>query len=354
MDLNLNELLQIAKDRKASDLHITVGVPPQLRINGDLVALEEYPRLMGDDTFRLVESVMQDRQKKILEEDGEVDFSFGIPSLGRFRVNAFKQRGTLAAAFRIVGTSIPAPENLGLPQSVIELYKKQRGLILVTGPTGSGKSTTLASLIQRINETRRNHIITLEDPIEYLYRHDKSLVNQREIGLDTKSYAEALRAAMREDPDVILVGEMRDLETISTAITAAETGHLVFSTLHTIGAASTIDRIIDVFPAAQKEQIRVQLSMVMEAVISQRLLPRTDEDGRVGAFEVMHVTPAVRSLIREGKTYQIQNVIQTNRKMGMITMDDALVEHVHMGRISRKTAIDFAVDPVLVERRLMM
>jgi twitching motility protein PilT len=352
--MDLNELLQIAKDRKASDLHITVGVPPQIRVNGELVALDEYPRLMGDDTFRLVDSVMSDRQRKMLEEKGEADFSFGVPSLGRFRVNAFRQRGTMAAAFRIVGTSIPEPEDLGLPQSVIDLYKKQRGLVLVTGPTGSGKSTTLASLIQRINKTRRNHIITLEDPIEYLYRHDKSLVNQREIGLDTNSYAEALRAAMREDPDVILVGEMRDLETISTAITAAETGHLVFSTLHTIGAASTIDRIIDVFPAAQKDQIRVQLSMVMEAVISQRLLPRCDQDGRIGAFEVMHVTPAIRSLIRDGKTYQIQNVIQTSRTQGMITMDDALMEQVRMGYISRKTAIDFAVDPVLVERRLMM
>jgi twitching motility protein PilT len=352
--MDLNELLQIAKDRKASDLHITVGVPPQIRVNGELVALDEYPRLMGDDTFRLVDSVMGDRQRKMLEEKGEVDFSFGVPSLGRFRVNAFRQRGTMAAAFRIVGTSIPEPEDLGLPQSVIELYKKQRGLVLVTGPTGSGKSTTLASLIQRINKTRREHIITLEDPIEYLYRHDKSLVNQREVGLDTNSYAEALRAAMREDPDVILVGEMRDLETISTAITAAETGHLVFSTLHTIGAASTIDRIIDVFPAAQKEQIRVQLSMVMEAVISQRLLPRCDQDGRIGTFEIMHVTPAIRSLIRDGKTYQIQNVIQTSRKMGMITMDDALMEQVHMGYITRKTAIDFAVDPALMERRLLI
>jgi twitching motility protein PilT len=352
--MDLNELLQIAKDRKASDLHITVGVPPQIRINGELVALDEYPRLMGDDTFRLVDSVMGDRQRTMLEEKGEVDFSFGVPSLGRFRVNAFRQRGTMAAAFRIVGTSIPDPEDLGLPQSVIELYKKQRGLVLVTGPTGSGKSTTLASLIQRINKTRREHIITLEDPIEYLYRHDKSLVNQREVGLDTNSYAEALRAAMREDPDVILVGEMRDLETISTAITAAETGHLVFSTLHTIGTASTIDRIIDVFPAAQKDQIRVQLSMVMEAVISQRLLPRCDQDGRIGTFEIMHVTPAIRSLIRDGKTYQIQNVIQTSRKLGMITMDDALMEQVRMGYITRKTAIDFAVDPALMERRLLI
>ena len=351
--MELTELLGEAKKRNASDLHITVGVPPQVRVNGQLISLEDYPKLFGDDTRALVESVMADRQKYTFEEKGEVDFSFGVPSLGRFRVNAFKQRGTVAAAFRLVGTEIPAPEDLGLPPSVIELYKRNSGLVLVTGPTGSGKSTTLASLIQRINETRRNHIITLEDPIEYLYRHGKSLVNQREIGLDTQSYAAALRAALREDPDVILVGEMRDLETISTAITAAETGHLVFSTLHTIGAASTIDRIIDVFPAGQKEQIRVQLSMVMEAVISQRLLPREDGNGRVAAFEVLHMTPAVRSLIRDGKTYQIPSVIQTNRKMGMITMDDALLESYRAGLISRKTAIDYAMDPSAIEKRLM-
>lgn len=351
--MELTGLLEEAKNKKASDLHITVGVPPQVRVNGSLVALEDQPRLMGDDTRALVESIMGERQKALFEERGEVDFSFGIPALGRFRVNAFKQRGTVAAAFRLVDTEIPRPENLGLPPTVIDLYKKNSGLVLVTGPTGSGKSTTLASLIQRINETKRSHIITLEDPIEYLYRHDKSLVNQREVGLDTQSYAAALRAALREDPDVILVGEMRDLETISTAITAAETGHLVFSTLHTIGAASTIDRIIDVFPAGQKEQIRTQLSMVMEAVISQRLLPKADGSGRVGVFEVLHVNPAVRSLIREGKTYQIPSVLQTNRKAGMITMDDALTEQYRAGVISRKTLVEYAMDPVAMEKRLL-
>ena len=351
--MELRELLEEAKRRGASDLHITVGVTPQVRINGQLIGLENYPKLFGDDTRALVESNMAERQRHIFEDKGEVDFSFGIPALGRFRINAFKQRGTVAAAFRLVGTEIPRPEDLGLPASVIDLYKRNSGLVLVTGPTGSGKSTTLASLIQRINETRRNHIITLEDPIEYLYRHGKSLVNQREIGLDTLSYGAALRAALREDPDVILVGEMRDLETISTAVTAAETGHLVFSTLHTVGAASTIDRIIDVFPAGQKEQIRVQLSMVMEAVISQRLLPREDGMGRTAAFEVLHVTPAIRSLIRDGKTYQIPSIIQTNRKLGMITMDDALMESYRSGLISRKTALDYAVDPASVEKRLM-
>lgn len=351
--MDLEELLGEAKKRNASDLHITVGVPPQVRVNGALIGLDDYPRLLGDDTGALVESIMGERQKAMFEERGEVDFSFGIPALGRFRVNAFKQRGTVAAAFRLVGTEIPRPEDLGLPPSVIDLYKKNSGLVLVTGPTGSGKSTTLASLIQRINETRRNHIITLEDPIEYLYRHGKSLVNQREIGLDTQSYASALRAALREDPDVILVGEMRDLETISTAVTAAETGHLVFSTLHTIGAASTIDRIIDVFPAGQKEQIRVQLSMVMEAVISQRLLSKADDSGRSAVFEVLHVNPAVRSLIRDGKTYQIPSVIQTNRKSGMITMEDALLEQYRAGILSRKTVVDYAADPAAMEKRLL-
>ena len=351
--MDLTELLGEAKKLNASDLHITVGVPPQVRVNGALIVMENCPRLMGDDTQELVESIMGERQKSLFEDKGEVDFSFGIPALGRFRVNAFRQRGTVAAAFRLVSTEVPTPESLGLPQSVIDLYQKNSGLVLVTGPTGSGKSTTLASLIQRINETRRNHIITLEDPIEYLYRQSKSLVNQREIGLDTRSYAAALRAALREDPDVILVGEMRDLETISTAITAAETGHLVFSTLHTIGAASTIDRIIDVFPAEQKDQIRVQLSMVMEAVISQRLLPKADGSGRTGVFEVMHVNTAVRSLIRDGKTYQIPSIIQTNRKAGMITMDDALLEKYRAGIITRKMLVDYAVDPVSIEKRLL-
>lgn len=256
---------------------------------------------MGDDTQELVESIMGERQKSLFEDKGEVDFSFGIPALGRFRVNAFRQRGTVAAAFRLVSTEVPTPEFLGLPQSVIDLYQKNSGLVLVTGPTGSGKSTTLASLIQRINETRRNHIITLEDPIEYLYRHSKSLVNQREIGLDTRSYAAALRAALREDPDVILVGEMRDLETISTSITAAETGHLVFSTLHTIGAASTIDRIIDVFPAEQKDQIRGPALHGYGGCHFTEAAAEGDGSGRTGVFEVMHVNTAVRSLIRTVK-----------------------------------------------------
>ena len=351
--MTLIELLEEAGRREASDLHITVGVPPQIRVNGELVVLDTYPKLMGDDTRALVESIMGDHQKEVFEEKGEVDFSFGIPRLGRYRVNAFRQRGTVAAAFRLVGTEVPEPEKLGLAKSVIELAKKKSGLVLVTGPTGSGKSTTLASLIGKINHTRREHIITLEDPIEYLHRHDKAIVNQREIGLDSMSYAAALRAALREDPDVILVGEMRDLETISTAITAAETGHLVFSTLHTIGSAATIDRIIDVFPPYQQAQIRIQLAMVLEAIISQRLIPKEDGSGRMGAFEILHVNSAVRNLIREGKTYQITSVIQTNRKLGMITLDDALLELYRSGQISERSAIEFSVDPLAMEKRML-
>ena len=296
--------------------------------------------------------MLSERQKEILKRDGEADFSFSIPALGRYRVNAFNQRGSLAAAIRLVGTQIPKPEDLGLPKSVIDLYNKKRGLILVTGPTGSGKSTTLASLINRINENRKAHIITLEDPIEYLHQHKLSMVNQREVGLDTMSYANALRAALREDPDVILVGEMRDLETISIAITAAETGHLVLSTLHTIGAASTIDRIIDVFPPHQQQQIRIQLSMVLEAVISHQLIPTADRHHRVAAFEVMLMSVAIKNLIREAKTFQIESMIQTSKKSGMITMDDALYELCMMGHITSEQAINFAQDSVALEKKI--
>ena len=247
MLFTIEELLTIAKERKASDVHVTVGLPPRIRINGELVDLD-YPKMTPADCEELILSIMDERQKELFKDRGELDFSFSFPNVGRYRVNVFRQRGSVACAMRVVGTVIPKPESLGVPKSVIELYAKKRGLVLVTGPTGSGKSTTLASLIDRINDNRNAHVITLEDPIEYLHTHRKAMINQREIGLDTHSYADALRAALREDPDVILVGEMRDLETISTAITAAETGHLVFSTLHTIGAAATIDRIIDVFP----------------------------------------------------------------------------------------------------------
>ncbi len=349
--VTIEELLQIGKDNGASDVHITVGIPPKMRVNGELINMD-FPRLLPADTDTIVRSMMGEKQLEVLAKNGEVDFSFSIASLGRYRVNAFNQRGSLAAAIRLVGTQIPRPEELMIPKAVVDLYKKKRGLVLVTGPTGSGKSTTLASLIDKINDNRTAHIITLEDPIEYLHHHKKSMVNQREIGIDSQSYANALRAALREDPDVVLVGEMRDLETISIAVTAAETGHLVLSTLHTIGAASTIDRIIDVFPPHQQQQIRVQLAMVLEAVISQQLVPTADKHGRVAAFEVMLMNTAIKNLIREGKTFQIDSMIQTNRKVGMITMDDALYDLVMNGEITKDVAVSFAQDPVALEKKV--
>lgn len=349
--VTIEELMRIAKENNASDVHITVGIPPKMRVNGALINMD-FPRLLPTDTDPIISSMMTARQKTIFDDKGEVDFSFSIPQLGRYRVNVFKQRGSMAAALRLVGTIIPKPEELGVPISVIELYKKKRGLVLVTGPTGSGKSTTLASIIDKINNNCNSHVITLEDPIEYLHQHSKAMVNQREIGLDTQSYANALRAALREDPDVILVGEMRDLETISIAITAAETGHLVLSTLHTIGAASTIDRVIDVFPPHQQQQIRIQLAGVMESVISQQLIPTKDHKRRVAAFEVMHSNVAIKNLIREGKTHQIGSIIQTNKKIGMQTMDDAIYELFLSGEISGEEAINFAQDSQNLERKV--
>lgn len=349
--VTVEQLLGIAKEMNASDVHMTVGLPPRVRVNGELIDLN-YPKLMPEDVEKIVLSIMNEHQLKIYRENGEADFAFSIPSVGRYRVNAFRQRGSVACSMRVVGTKIPQPEELGVPKSVIDLYERKRGLVLVTGPTGSGKSTTLASIIGRINERRNVHVITLEDPIEYLHSHNRAMVNQREIGIDTQSYAGALRAALREDPDVILVGEMRDLETISTAITAAETGHLVLSTLHTIGAAATIDRIIDVFPPHQQQQIRIQLAMVLEAVVSQQLVPRADRSGRVAAFEVMHATVPIRNLIREAKTYQIGSIIQTNRKNGMNTMDDALIELCMQGVISADDAVGFSQDMAYVDKRV--
>ena len=349
--VTIREILQVAWENKASDVHITVGIPPKMRVNGKLKTMP-FERMMPADTLEVLHSIMSENQKERFEERGELDFSYSIPELGRYRVNAFKQRGTAAMAFRLVSSEIPAPESLGVPESVIDLYKSKRGLVLVTGPTGSGKSTTLAAIINKANHNRDAHIITLEDPIEYLHRHDLSIVNQREIGLDSQSYANALRAALREDPDVILVGEMRDFETISVAITAAETGHLVLSTLHTIGAASTVDRVIDVFPPHQQQQIRVQLANTLEAVISQQLLPKMDGSGRVAAFEVLHSNNAVRNLIREGKSHQLTSVMQTNRKLGMITMDDSIQQLYFEGLISKETAVQFAVDPDAMDMKL--
>ncbi len=349
--VTLKELLTIAKEKKASDLHVTVGIPPICRINGELTDMG-YDKMLPEDMVNLLEPVFSEQTKVIFDEKGEVDLSYSIPGLGRYRVNIFKQRGSYACVMRLVGTNIPKPYELNIPSSVVDLTKKKRGLILVTGPTGSGKSTTLASLIDIINTNYNSHVITLEDPIEYLHTHKKAIVNQREIGLDTTSYACALRAALREDPDVILVGEMRDLDTISIAITAAETGHLVFSTLHTTGAANTIDRIIDVFPPHQQQQIRVQLSSVLESVISQQLIPTAEGYGRIAAYEVMHATPAIKNLIREGKTHQINSIIQTNKKIGMQTMDDAIFELYLNRTITAEKAIDFAGDSTVMERKI--
>lgn len=349
--MTIEGLLIEAQERKASDLHITVGLSPKCRVNGELIDMG-YNKLMPEDTEALILPMVPPQFMDKLLMNGEVDFSYSIPGVGRYRVNVFKQRGSYALVIRIINTVIPSPEALGLPNSVVELTKKKRGLVLVTGPTGSGKSTTLASLIDIINTNSNEHIITLEDPIEYVHRHKKSVVNQREVGIDTMSYAQALRAALREDPDVILVGEMRDLETISIAVTAAETGHLVFSTLHTIGAASTVDRVIDVFPPHQQQQIRVQLAAVLESVISQQLIPTADGEGRVAAFEIMHATPAIRNLIREGKTHQITSTIQTNKKLGMQTMDDAIFELYLKRKINPEQAVNFAQDPASIERKL--
>ncbi len=342
--VRIEDILAKANELGASDVHITVGLAPKMRINGNLLT-SDFPVMMPADTLDVLVRVMNEHQRAIFEERGEYDLSFSVPSLGRYRVNAFKQRGSIALAFRVVGTTVPSPEVLGVPESVVDLYQRKRGLILVTGPTGSGKSTTLAAIIDKINSCRDAHIITLEDPIEYLHPHKLSMVNQREIGIDSQSYANALRAALREDPDVILVGEMRDFETISVAITAAETGHLVLSTLHTNSAASTVDRVIDVFPPHQQQQIRIQFANVLEAVITQSLIPTVDGAGRVAAFEVMHANHAIRNLIREAKSHQLESVMQTNRKMGMMTMDEAIGQLYIAGKIDRDQAIHFAHDP---------
>jgi twitching motility protein PilT len=348
---DISDLVRLAYKRRASDIHITAGVPPILRINGELIKIGTVP-LQPVHTEALIMPIVPKSCKEELDKDGQTDFSYAVSGVGRCRVNVYKQRGAYGAALRIIADVIPRPESLGLNPSVIDLTNRKRGLVLVTGPTGSGKSTTLASLVDVISKTYSHHVITLEDPIEYMHKHNKAMVNQREIGLDASSFAGALRASLREDPDVILVGEMRDNETIGTAITAAETGHLVFSTLHTIGAASTIDRIIDVFPPYQQQQIRVQLANVLECVISQQLLPLADGTGRVAAFEVMHCSPAIRNLIRESKVHMIPAMIQTSRRQGMITMDDAIFDLFTSHRIDAETAVSYAQDPGAMAKKL--
>lgn len=320
-----------------------MGVPPILRINGNLVRIE-HEVLTVAATHELFTKITTVQQQEYFKERGEIDFSFAIFGLSRFRVNAFRQRGSTAVVIRVVNENIPTLEELGHPPVLKTLATQARGLVLVTGPTGSGKSTTLAAMINLINQERSCHILTLEDPIEYLHKHRKSIVNQREMHSDTASFTIALRAALREDPDVILVGEMRDPETIATAITAAETGHLVFATLHTGSAAQTIDRIIDAFPAHQQQQIRIQLSVTLQGIVAQQLLPRLDKKGRIAALEILIATPAVRNIIREGKTHQLTSVIQTGAKFGMQPMDIALRDLYRRGTISYDEAISHAID----------
>ena len=336
--MDISAIVNDGSRQNASDVHITVGIPPTFRINGELIHQGEH-KLTPMDTEELVRQVMSEKLFSELQDKGEVDFSYSSSGRGRYRVNAYTQRGSYGMALRIIPLDIPTYKQLGLPPVLSELTKLPRGLILVTGPTGSGKSTTLATMIDQINREQKCHILTLEDPIEYMHKHQKSIVNQREIGSDSKGFKEARRGALRQDPDVILVGEMRDLDTISIAITAAETGHLVLSTLHTLGAAKTIDRIIDVFPPHQQQQVRVQLSSVIQSVISQQLLTKADGKGRVAALEVMIASPAIRNLIREDKIHQIDTAIQTGSKYKMQTMDASLLALYHKGLISKETTM---------------
>lgn len=347
--MKLIELVNKGTREIASDIHVSVGRPITFRINGELREVDDKV-LSPEEAKALVYDALTDNQRERLEENGEIDSSYSSPGIGRYRINAFKQRGSYGMVLRIIPLEIPSMEDLLLPNKVEDLARLKRGLILVTGPTGSGKSTTLASMIDLINREKKYHILTLEDPIEYLHRHNRSIVNQREIGTDSKSFAKALRAALRQDPDVILVGEMRDLETISIALTAAETGHLVLSTLHTSGAAKTIDRIIDVFPPHQQQQVRIQLSSVLQGIISQQLIPKINDRGRVAAFELLIATPAIRNLIREDKIHQVDTAIQTGMGFGMQTMDNAIIKLYKGGYISKDVALNSSINREYVQK----
>ena len=342
---SVDDLLEQVVVRGASDLHVTVGSEPVIRINGRLERLDEFARLSPEDTQRMLYRILSTEQQKIFETRRQIDISYSIPGLARFRVNVYFQRESLGAAFRLIPAELKTIEQLGLPQVLKDFTTKPRGLVLVTGPTGSGKSTTLAAVIDEINRTREDHIMTIEDPIEFLHRHKRCIVNQREIGPDATSFAEALRGALRQDPDVILLGEMRDLETIGTALTAAETGHLVFATLHTQDAPSTVDRLIDVFPAAQQEQIRVQIASTLQGIVTQTLLPTADGKGRVAALEVLLPDDAVRNLIRQAKVEQIYSVMQTNTSRGMQTLEQAMLELVRSGKITADLALQRSSRP---------
>lgn len=343
LDPLMKKLLDLAIEKKASDLHLTVGVPPTIRIDGKLVAVPAEPSLTADSITKLVQSFMTQEQLEKLKLRKEVDFSFGYQTT-RFRTNTYFQKGYLAASLRLISKQIKSMTDLGLPPILEKFIVPSQGFFIITGPTGHGKSTTLAAMINHINHTRSEHIITIEDPIEYVFEHDKSIISQREIGSDTNSFARALRSSLREDPNVVLVGEMRDLETIDAALTLAETGHLVFTTLHTNSAAQTADRIIDVFPPHQQQQVRMQLANVLLGVASQRLLPRTS-GGRIAACEIMVANSAVRATIREGKSHQLPNIIQTSAAEGMISLDKVLAELVSKGEITIDSALTWALDP---------
>ena len=351
--MDIKELLKEIVTRNASDIFIVAGSPCAIKVAGKIIKYNDT-RLMPLDTEKMIKDIYQlanNRDFRNFLASGDDDFSFSLPNIGRFRVNAYRQRNSCAAVLRIVRFELPDPKKMHIPEIVCDLANQKKGMILFTGPAGSGKSTTLACIIDQINQKRNTHIITIEDPIEYLHSHNKSIVSQREVFHDTKNYVAALKAALREAPEVILVGEMRDLETIDIAITAAETGHLIFSSLHTVGAANTIDRMIDVFPASQQQQIRVQLAMVLNAVICQQLLPGVDGK-MIPAFEIMICNQAIRTLIRDGKTHQIDSTISNSRQFGMITMDEAIIELYKQGKISKETALMYATNPKIVERRL--
>jgi twitching motility protein PilT len=338
MQLDFSEVLLEVINRRASDLHITAGAPPMVRVRGRLAPIDGFPVLTPTDTREIVYSILSNAQRQKFENNWQLDFAYQIPGTARFRVNAYFQRSAVGGAFRLIPFEVVPFESLGLPPVVSDFSKRPRGLVLVTGPTGSGKSTTLASLIDLINSSREEHIMTIEDPIEFLHQHKKCIVNQRELGSDATSFGAALKAALRQDPDVILVGEMRDLETIGTAITAAETGHLVFATLHTQDTPQTIDRIIDVFPSEQQAQVRAQLSVCLQGIMTQMLLPTADGAGRCVAAEILVPTPAVRNLIREGKSHQIYSVLQTGGSHGMQTMDASLSQLLRSGKVTRQLA----------------